>query len=96
MPTIEQRLRNLEKQALIDAERWQTLRGHIKGVTHVVDCLGGAIAGNEKRLLRAIIANLKTFEDVARAQNEHEATVKRLRSARKFFDGLLKEIKGRS
>ena len=56
----------------------------LKGVTHVVDCLGASVAADDKRILRAIIANLKTFEDAARAQNEHEATVKRLRSARKF------------
>ena len=96
MSDIERRLKSLEKQALIDAERWQTLRGHIKGVTHVVECLGAAIAGDDKRILRAIIANLKTFEHSARSLNEHEATVKRLRVARKFFDERLKETEDRS
>jgi hypothetical protein len=91
MSDIERRLKTLEKQALIDAERRQTLLGHIKGVTHVVDCLGTAIAADNKPLLRAIIANLKTCEDAAQSLNEHEATVKRLRVAREFFAERLKE-----
>jgi hypothetical protein len=96
MSDIERRLKSLEKQALIDAERWKTLLGHIKGVTHVVDCLGATIAGDDQRILRAIIANLKTYEDSARSLNEHEATVKRLRDARKFFAERLKETEDRS
>jgi hypothetical protein len=65
-------------------------------LTFIVDAIGAATASDNKPLLRTIILNLKTFEEVARSQNEHDMTMKRLRAARKFFEGRLKGLEGPS
>lgn len=96
MSDIEQRLKSLEKRSRIEAERSQALQGDIKGVVLVVDSISAAIAADNKPLLRTIIKNLKTFEDVSRVQNEHDLTMKRLRAARKFFEGRLKSAEDRA
>jgi hypothetical protein len=93
---IEKRLKSLEKRARIDAERWQAVEGDIKGIVFVIDSIGASVAAGSKPILQTILKNLKTFEDVARSQNEHEFTMKRIRASRKFFEGRLKLVEGRS
>lgn len=91
MPDLEQRLKTLEKRARADVERWHAVQGDVKGVVLIIDSIGAAVAADNRPLLRTIITNLKTFEDGARMQNEHDLTMKRVRLAREFFESRLKK-----
>lgn len=96
MADIEARLKALEKRVRADTERWHAIGGDLKGIVCILDSMGAAIAADNKPLLRTIIGNLKTFEDGARLQNEHEMTMKRVRYQREFFERRLKKAEGQS
>ena len=90
MSKIEARLEELEKKARINRERWEEMAGDIKGVALALDCIGAALATHPSAM-REIITSLETVENVARSQNEHETTIKRLRACREFFEERLKK-----
>ncbi len=96
MADLETRLKALEKRARNDTERWNSVAGDIKGLVCIIDAMGAAIGADNKPLLRTIIVNLKTFEDGARLQNEHETTMKRVRYQREFFERRLKLAEDKS
>lgn len=94
MADVEKRIAALEKKSRNDAERIQALFGDTKALSLVVDSLGAAVCADNKPLLRTIIKNLKLFEDDARSLNEHDLTIARLRSSRKFFESRLEKADG--
>lgn len=94
MADIEHRLKALEKQTRNQREQIQALFGDTKALTIIIDSLGAAICANNKPLLRTVILNLRQFETFSRQQNEHEATIVRLRTMREFFEGRLNKADG--
>jgi hypothetical protein len=92
MADIEKRLKALEKRARVDDERWQKLDGHMKGFSLIIDAIGAPICEATPSVLPAIIANLQNFENHARVQNKHDATIRQLRHARVFFEARV--VKG--
>jgi hypothetical protein len=94
VPDIETRIKALEMRARANDERWQMLEGQMKGISLIFDSLGIALAAMNSSILRAIIQNLRTFEDTSRQMNAHAATISQLHYAREFFEGRLSKIAG--
>jgi len=85
MPTIEQRLKALEKRARTDDERWQMLDAQTKAIRCIFHCIGAPIIADHPELGRKIIKNLRTYEKAARTQNEHSVAIREYRKMREFF-----------
>ena len=92
MPSIEQRLKTLEKHARADTERWQALSGEVKAITSIFSAMFQPICATNLPLGRTIIKNMKISEQVARAQNEHAQMLVRLRYEREFYESVLKKL----
>jgi len=86
MTDIEKRLKALEKRARIDNERWQIVDAQLKAFSLIIDAIGAPICAATPSILPTIILNLQNYEKAARVQNKHDATIQRLRHARKFFE----------
>jgi hypothetical protein len=89
---IAKRLDALEKRTQLDDERWQALDAEIKALFLVFQCIVVPVCASDPSMSRAIIANLLTFEDGARLQNEHERTIRKLRKLREFLVSQMAEI----
>jgi hypothetical protein len=87
---IEKRLKALEKRARIDDDRWQMLDAQMTAFDLIFKAIGVPIGSANPATLHAIIMNLRTFEDVARMQNEHSVTIRHLRKTRLFFESMVK------
>ena len=86
MADIETRLQALEKRARIEDERWQALFARIGAISSIFTAIGAPICAGNPTRLRAISANLRTYEDAARMQNEHTEAIRQFRHTRKFFE----------
>jgi hypothetical protein len=92
MADIEKRLKALEKRTRIDDERWQMLDAEIKALFLIFQAIGVPLCAADPTMSGAIIANLSTFESVARMQNEHARTIRKLRKLREFLVSQMEEI----
>jgi len=86
MPSIEQRLRTLEKRAQIENERFEATKAHLKALSTILDCIGAPICAANPPILPVIIKNLKECEKEMRKLNQHEILLWQLRRARGFFE----------
>lgn len=82
MPDFEQRLKALEKRALVDDERWQMLDAQTKAFGAIRDPV--------------IVKNLRDLETDARKLNAHPKMIVEISGARKFFEALANNKGGRS
>jgi hypothetical protein len=87
---IEKRLKTLEKRAQIDDQRWQMLDAQMTAFDLIFKAIGRSIGAANQATLQATIMNLRTYEDVARMQNEHSVMIRHLRETRLFFESLVK------
>jgi len=94
MNDVEKRLKALEKRARNDVERWGSIGGEIRAISGALACIARPICATNPKLMRTIVKNLKTYETVARMDNEHSQMIVRLRYIRQVFESQLKEIEG--
>lgn len=85
MADIEKRLDAIEKRLMVDIEQWQKMQAQIKGLRLVVEAIAIAALGTSKTPVKTAIKNLAAYERASRMQNEHEALIREIRSAREFF-----------
>jgi hypothetical protein len=86
---IEKRLKALEKRAQTNDEVWQTLDGHIKAFSLVIDAIGAPICATIPSIGKTIITNLRNFENAGK--NNNDVTIRQLRHAREFFEAQIKK-----
>jgi hypothetical protein len=91
MPSVEDRLKKLEERTRGDVERWQVLEGEIKAFSAIISCMLAPIAAQTPAIARIIVQNLRTYEDVARMQNEHAQMMQRLRVVREILEAKLEK-----
>ena len=89
LANIERRLKALEKRAQTNDEVWQTLDGHIKAFSLIIDAIGAPICATIPSIGKTIITNLRNFENAGR--NNHDVTIRQLRHAREFFEAQIKK-----
>ena len=89
MANIEKRLKALEKRAQTNDEVWQTLDGHIKAFSLIIDAIGAPICATIPSIGNTIITNLRNFENAGK--NNNDVTIRQLRRAREFFEAQIKK-----
>jgi hypothetical protein len=91
MADIEKRLAALEIQATRDAEFQHALRGQIKALSLVIDCISKPLCLSEPRLAETVLMSLETVEKEARRQNQHADFFWQIGQARNFFEARMAE-----
>jgi hypothetical protein len=89
---IESRLKELEKRARVDDERWQTLGGQLTALPLIFRAIGIPICALNPSLLSPIIKNLRAYEKAARLRNDHDAAIQQFRLCREAFEAYAEEI----
>jgi hypothetical protein len=94
MADLEKRLKALEKRAQKDDDRWQMLDAQSKALPMILRAICAPICAADPGLLRAIIANLRTFEESSRLLNEHSILIGEFRRVRLSLERPNSEEKG--